>query len=108
MRLKASISLSAVTERNYHSFSRWILDKKPLTRGETDFLKHREDFVALADGQEGGWFDGFLEDVLGLLPRVITKVYYSHPRPSQTSSLKTSSNIKPESFLGSGTTGEDG
>lgn len=77
MRIKASISHSAVTNRNYHSVYRWVLDKKPLSQGETDFLKHREDFVALADGQEGGWFDGFLEDILGLLPRVITKVYHS-------------------------------
>lgn len=74
MRIKTSISLSAVTDRNYHSFSRWILDKKPLSRTETEFLRHREDFVALADGQEGGWFDGFLENTLGYLPRPITKV----------------------------------
>lgn len=78
MRIKGSVSLSAVTDRNYSSFSHWILDKKPLSRGETEFLKHRDDFVALADGQEGGWFDGFLENILGYLPRPFTKVY----RPS--------------------------
>ena len=45
-----------------------------MTREERGFLKHGEDFVALADGQEGGWFDGFVEDCLGLLPFRLAQV----------------------------------
>ena len=49
-------------------------DRKPLCRGEMRFIKHREDFIALADEQEGGWFDAIVEDALGCLPRRAAQV----------------------------------
>ena len=49
-------------------------DHKPLCRGEMQFIKHREDFVALADEQEGGWFDAIVENALGYLPRRVAQV----------------------------------
>ena len=65
------------SSRNYNSFRTWIFDRKPLTREETNFVKHADDFVALADGAEDGYFDGMVEDVLGWLPRSIVKVNYN-------------------------------
>ena len=60
--------------RNYSSFRNWVWDRKPLTREESRFIQHVDDLVALADGQEDGWFDGMVEDVLGWLPRGFVRV----------------------------------
>lgn len=62
------------SNRNFNSFSNWVLRLKPLTRQETEFVKNGEDFVALADGEEGGWFDGVVEDFLSCLPRNFAQV----------------------------------
>lgn len=76
--MKNSVALQSVTQRHYNSFSTWIWDRKPLTTEETEFLKHHEDFVALADGREDGWFDGFIEDLLGCLPRSLARVCHDY------------------------------
>lgn len=53
----------------------WIQDHKPLVQGELNFRKHKDDFVALADGQECGWLDGVVEDTLNwCLPNNLMKV----------------------------------
>lgn len=62
------------SNRNFNSFSNWILNKKPLAREDMEFLRHGEDFVALADGEEGGWFDGVVEDFLSCLPGGLAQV----------------------------------
>lgn len=56
------------------------------------FLKYSEDLVTLADGQEGGWFDGFVNDCLGLLPNHFARVmnFLSVPFPPPLSNLKSS------------------
>lgn len=53
----------------------WIQDHKPLVHAESAFMKHKDDFVALSDGQECGWLDGVVEDTLNwCLPGKTTKV----------------------------------
>ena len=53
----------------------WIQDHKPLTSEESTFLEHKDDFVALSDGQENGWLDGVVEDSLNwCLPKNVMKV----------------------------------
>lgn len=47
---------------------------KPLSRSESTFVTHDEDFIALADGQEGGWFDGCVEHMLRFLPAKVSRV----------------------------------
>lgn len=42
-------------------------------------LQHHDDLIALAEKQEGGWFDGVLEDMLGIFPRSITRVRATCP-----------------------------
>ena len=68
-------SLRKPSGRNLSSFVDWVWDEKPLSREESRFLEHKDDFVALADGQEGGWLDGFVEDAMAkCIPKRILKV----------------------------------
>lgn len=53
-----------------------MIDQKPVTREEMQFIRHAGDFVALADGQEGGWFDGFVEDILTKIPKDLARVRF--------------------------------
>lgn len=74
-RIQTYVSLKSPTGRNVHSFMDWIQDHKPLTREESTFLEHKDDFVALSDGQENGWLDGIVEDSLNwCLPHNVMKV----------------------------------
>ncbi|KAL8696950.1 MAG: hypothetical protein Q9224_002532 [Gallowayella concinna] len=86
-RIRRTVALPRPLERDYGSFYKWIDAKKPLVRGETDFVKmkkyqqqklipdvqYQDDFIALAEKQEGGWFDGVLEDTLTIFPRPVTR-----------------------------------
>lgn len=80
-RIRATLTFPKPSTRNYNSFYKWINNQKPLSREETEFVQHGYDFVALAEKQEGGWFDGILEDVLSVLPRQITKVHQDSMSP---------------------------
>ena len=74
-RIQTYVSLKAPCSRNVKSFMDWIQDHKPLVQGESTFLKHKDDFVALADGQECGWLDGVVEDTLDwFLPNKMMRV----------------------------------
>ena len=74
-RIQTYVSLKAPSARNVKSFMDWIQDHKPLVQGELTFRKHKDDFVALADGQECGWLDGVVEDTMSwCLPGEIMKV----------------------------------
>ena len=68
------------SNRHFNSFSNWIVGYKPVTREETEFVKHGDDFVALAEGEEGGWFDGVVEDCLSCLPGHLAQVNILSPR----------------------------
>jgi len=63
-RIQTYVTLRTPTGRNIKSFVDWIQDHKPLTKEEKSFLEHKDDFVALSDGQENGWLDGVVEDGL--------------------------------------------
>ena len=71
------VAIPRPLERDYNSFYKWIDAKKPLCREETKFVKHHEDFIALAEKQEGGWFDGVIEDTLSIFPRPVTRFILS-------------------------------
>lgn len=77
-RIQTYVSLKAPTARNVQSFMDWIQDHKPLSQEESTFLAHKDDFVALSDGQECGWLDGVVEDTLNwCLPSNLMKVQLS-------------------------------
>ncbi|KAK4983221.1 hypothetical protein LTR66_008916 [Elasticomyces elasticus] len=72
-------SLQKPMGRNYTSVFNWMYHNAPLCEPEAEFIKHEEDFVALADAQEGGWFDGFVEDILSMAPCRVTRLLFSSP-----------------------------
>ena len=74
-RIQTYLSLKAPTSRNARTFIDWIDDHKPLSPEESSFIQHKDDFVALSDGQESGWLDGIVEDGLSwCLPAKLMKV----------------------------------
>ena len=74
-RIQTYVKLKAPTARNVNSFMNWIKPNKPLTVEEMTFVEHKDDWVALNDGQENGWLDGVVEDILKrLLPKFLMKV----------------------------------
>lgn len=75
-RIQTFVALKRPSARNFKSFKNWMIDQKPVTRDEMQFIRHPEDFVALADGQEGGWFDGFVEDCLTKIPKNLARVRF--------------------------------
>lgn len=77
LRVRSMVAVPRPSERDYRSFYRWIDNEKPLCREETKFVKHHDDFMALAEKQEGGWFDGVLEDALSVFPRSFTRYILS-------------------------------
>lgn len=79
MRIRAMVSIPKPAERDYSSFYKWIDNIKPLCREETKFVKHQDDFIALAEKQEGGWFDGVLEDFISIFPRPLTRAILASP-----------------------------
>lgn len=72
------MSFKTPSARNRASFLSWIWSYKPLTEEETPFLENSDDLVALSNGEECSWLDGFVEDVLmtclprGLLQKFLT------------------------------------
>lgn len=79
MRIRAISSIPQPSERDYGSLYKWIDAEKPLCREEIKFVKYKDDFIALAEKQEGGWFDGVLEDMLSIFPRPFTRALLSSP-----------------------------
>ncbi|MCJ1349443.1 hypothetical protein MMC31_007683, partial [Peltigera leucophlebia] len=78
-RVRTFVALKRPSARNFNSFKNWMIDQKPVTREEMQFIRHAGDFVALADGQEGGWFDGFVEDILTKIPKDLARKLFSGP-----------------------------
>ncbi|KAL8879785.1 MAG: hypothetical protein Q9198_002670 [Flavoplaca austrocitrina] len=68
-RIRRNVAIPRPLDRDYGSLYRWIDDLKPLCREESKFIKYQDDIIALAEKQEGGWFDGVLEDTLSIFPR---------------------------------------
>ena len=53
----------------------WVKPRWPLTVEEMTFVEHKDDWVALNDGQENGWLDGVVEDGLKkVFPKFLMKV----------------------------------
>ena len=79
-RIQTYLSLKAPSSRNTKTFIDWIDDHKPLSPEESTFIQHKDDFVALSDGQESGWLDGIVEDGLSwCLPAKLMKVQSPFP-----------------------------
>lgn len=70
------VALRRPSTRNFNSFKNWMIDEKPVSRDEMQFIRHSGDFVALADRQEGGWLDAFIEDCLTKIPKDLARVRF--------------------------------
>lgn len=74
IRCQSFESIRKPLPRHHKSLATWMNNYKPLARSESNFVTHDEDFIALADGQEGGWFDSCVENMLRLLPHKLSRV----------------------------------
>lgn len=73
-------SLPQVTSRNFRSLKHYMSNGRPLCETEEKFMDYDQDFVALVDPKEGGWFDAVLEDwFIPYVPRRISKVSLRPP-----------------------------
>ena len=95
-RIQTYVSLKAPTSRNAKTFITWIKDHKPLSPEESTFIQHKDDFVALSDGQESGWLDGIVEDGLSwCLPVKLMKVR-CHLSPFIHLATRIATNKRPD------------
>ncbi|CAL8581470.1 hypothetical protein XPA_007160 [Xanthoria parietina] len=76
-RIRRNVTIPRPLDRDYGSLYKWMNDKKPLCRAESKYIKYQDDIIALAEKQEGGWFDGVLEDTLSVFPRRFTRFILS-------------------------------
>lgn len=62
--MRTFVSLPAPRPRIFKVFATWMLEKKPLYSKEMSFLDQSSDLITLAEGQERGWLDGVVENLL--------------------------------------------
>lgn len=76
MRAKEMASLPKATRRNYASVCNYLFsDDPPVSQHERDLFMHDVDFVALVEQDESKAVDGFIEDLLSMIPsRRLTQV----------------------------------
>jgi hypothetical protein len=63
-------------ERDYKSVAKFMDHKKPLMRGDDDFIYNKEDLITLRPGRESAWLDTFIERLLKLCPRRAVKYIF--------------------------------
>ncbi|CAK4034151.1 hypothetical protein CB0940_08593 [Lecanosticta acicola] len=89
MRAKAMASLPKASLRNYASVCNHIYNKAPFTEREKKVFMNDSDFVALIEQEETKSFDGFIEDILSMLPcRGLTRFVFSNAQQRATSNDK--------------------
>ncbi|KAL8758020.1 MAG: hypothetical protein Q9199_001804 [Rusavskia elegans] len=101
-RIRRNVAIPRPLDRDYSSLYKWIDDIKPLCRVESKFIKYQDDIIALAEKQEGGWFDGVLEDTLSIFPRPFTRAS-SSPSPATPVFLRAppTNTLRPQLILSS-------
>lgn len=68
IRARAMSSLPKATVRNYLSICNQLDNRAPLAQREHDVFMNDTDFVALVEQEEYKAFDGFVEDILTMMP----------------------------------------
>jgi hypothetical protein len=77
LRCKTLASLKRTSSRDYQSLANWMHNEKPLSQEESEFVGCKEDFIALCEPQEGGWFDGLIEDTLSKIECKFTRLLFT-------------------------------
>ena len=81
-------SCKSASTRNYNSVSNWLHNIGPLSNEETEFIHHKADLIALNDGDESGWLDGFVEDAFSKVPCRFTRLLFTSPEQRATTDDK--------------------
>ena len=76
-RIKFVSSCKPSSTRNYNSVNNWLYNTGPLSSEESEFIHHKADLIALGDGEESSWFDGFVEDMLSKIPCRFTRLLFT-------------------------------
>ncbi|KAF2213854.1 hypothetical protein CERZMDRAFT_95884 [Cercospora zeae-maydis SCOH1-5] len=85
-RVQEMSSLPKATRRNYTSVCNHIDKHAPIAQREQDVFMNDSDFVALVEQHEAKSFDGFVEDILTLLPcKRVTQFFFSNAEQRATS-----------------------
>jgi hypothetical protein len=63
-------------QRDYNSVANFVNHKKPLIRGDDDFIYYKEDLITLRPGRESAWFDAIVEKMLKFFPRAVVKYIF--------------------------------
>lgn len=62
-------ALAPTSKRDFMHVFHWIWDRKPLDKGEYNFIFHRDDFVSIANlTQDADVFDDFVKSCLSQWP----------------------------------------
>lgn len=68
------VSMNRPANRDHAGVHNYIMNCKPLLKGEDDFILRREDLVTLRPGRESAWFDMLVERVLRTIHRAPIEV----------------------------------
>jgi hypothetical protein len=60
-------ALDSTPPRDFGHVFRWLYDRKPLDKGEYDFILHREDFISSGKGSRNP-FDKLIESCVSRWP----------------------------------------
>ncbi|KAH0557062.1 hypothetical protein GP486_005149 [Trichoglossum hirsutum] len=70
---KTLSSFQRPSRRDYKSVRAWFYNEEPLVRGEQGYIECKEDLVTLRTGRECAGFDGWVEDVVRMFNRRLTR-----------------------------------
>lgn len=74
LRFQKVEAIKRPTERNQNSLYNLMQHTAGVATMESEWIQHGPDLAAVAQDQEYGWFNGFLEDNLNRISRKLTKV----------------------------------
>ncbi len=74
LRLQQIQAIKRPTERAQRNMYNLISNTQSLVKDESDWIREGPDLAALGQGNEHGWLNTFLEDVLSTISRKVTIV----------------------------------
>lgn len=81
LRLQNVQAIKRPTERAQRNMYNLISNTQSLVKDEADWIREGPDLAALGQGNEHGWLNTFLEDVLNMMSRKVTMVSPPFPQP---------------------------
>lgn len=97
LRLQKIQAIKRPTGRAQRNMYSLISNTQSLVKDEADWIREGPDLAAIGQGNEHGWLNTFLEDVLNMMSRKVTMV----SPPFHLSSLREATDTKPSIFTAS-------